>query len=649
MPSRPPAWSRASALLCSLSRLALVGALVLCGGGAGLPAGRSVAAPQSAAGAEPIAYTLTFPGADRRTMRVEAVFGGVDAPLALRMSRSSPGRYALHEFVKNLTGLVAMDGAGRPLAVVQEAVNRWRIGNHDGTVRVRYDVFGDRIDGTYLAVDETHAHVNIPAALVWAHGLEARPARVTIVPPADSGWRVATQLFPTGDPFTFTAPSWHYLVDSPIEASRHVRRSFRAGRVGGGTPPTIEVAVHHTGSDADVDAFVEALGGIVVAAAAVFGEYPAFEDGRYTFLADYLPWAAGDGMEHRNSTVLTSSASLAGSRRMLLETAAHEFFHAWNVERIRPRSLEPFDLESANPSGELWFAEGVTSYYETLIMRRAKLASLDQTIASLSAAVGEVVGSPAFAFRSAEAMSRMAPLVDGAAPRDRTNWSYTFISYYTVGEALGLGLDLAIRERSGSTRSLDDVMRLLWERHGRATGGPAGSVPNPYDLQDLESALGAVTGDARFGGDLIGRYVRGREIMDYRRLCELAGLVVRPRAAGRASLGAVGLEQAGPLLALAAPPPPGSPLVEARLGEGDRILALDGRRLDGFGALEQALGRRRPGDQVSIEFDRRSEREPGRATITLIEDPRVEIVSAESAGRTPTREQLAFRQAWLFE
>jgi hypothetical protein len=224
----------------------------------------------------------------------------------------------------------------------------------------------------------------------------------------------------------------------------------------------------------------------------------------------------------------------------------------------------------------------------------------------------------------------------------------TFISYYTLGEALGFGLDLAIRERTGSARSLDDVMRLLWQRHGRA-GGSAGTVANPYDLRDLESALAAVTGDATFGEEFMGRYVRGRETMDYTRLCELAGLVVRRRGAGRGSLGAVGLEQTGSHLALSAPPPPGSPLVEARLGEGDRILALDGRKLDGFDALEQALGRRRPGDRVVLEFARRGEQDRGRTTISLVEDARVELVTAESVGRTPSREQLAFRQAWLFE
>ena len=173
MPSRPRTCSRASALLWSLSRFTLVGALALCAGSAGIPTGRPQAAPQPAAGAEPTVYTLTFPAPERRTMHVGAVFAGLDAPLDLRMSRSSPGRYALHEFVKNVTGLSAVDGAGRPLTAVPAAVNRWTIGDHDGTVRVQYDVFGDRIDGTYLAVDETHAHVNIPAVLVWAHGREA--------------------------------------------------------------------------------------------------------------------------------------------------------------------------------------------------------------------------------------------------------------------------------------------------------------------------------------------------------------------------------------------------------------------------------------------------------------------------------------------
>src|SRR6185295_17068842 len=112
---------------------------------------------------------------------------------------------------------------------------------------------------------------------------------------------------------------------------------------------------------------------------AVFGEFPEYEPGYYTFLADYLPYASGDGMEHRNSTVMTANGSIRTARQDLLGTVAHEFFHGWNVERIRPRSLEPFDLERANISGELWLAEGFTEYYGSLALHRAGLASLAET------------------------------------------------------------------------------------------------------------------------------------------------------------------------------------------------------------------------------------------------------------------------------
>src|SRR6185295_15488002 len=125
---------------------------------------------------------------------------------------------------------------------------------------------------------------------------------------------------------------------------------------------------------------------------AVFGEFPEYEPGYYTFLADYLPYASGDGMEHRNSTVMTANGSIRTARQDLLGTVAHEFFHGWNVERIRPRSLEPFDLERANISGELWLAEGFTEYYGPLVLARAGLVDLSSSARTFSGLVDTVAG-----------------------------------------------------------------------------------------------------------------------------------------------------------------------------------------------------------------------------------------------------------------
>src|SRR5581483_3896162 len=141
----------------------------------------------------------------------------------------------------------------------------------------------------------------------------------------------------------------------------------------------------------------------------VFGEFPQYEPGYYTFLADYLPWAHGDGMEHRNSTVMTASRSIATSRTALLDTVAHEFFHCWNVERIRPQGLEPFDFERANMTDSLWLAEGFTQYYGPLMLQRAGLIDLGETAGTIAGLVNTVELSPAHEFRSAVDMSRMAP------------------------------------------------------------------------------------------------------------------------------------------------------------------------------------------------------------------------------------------------
>src|SRR5688572_11257815 len=417
----------------------------------------------------PVRYQLTFPEREHRLMTVEATFTDVPAgPLQLRMSRSSPGRYAVHEFAKNIIDVKVTDGQGRPLAVSRRNPHQWDVAGHSGTVRVTYRLYGDRIDGTYLGIDSTHAHINMPSAIMWARGFELRPATVRFEPPAGSNWRVATQLLPGDDPFTFSAPNLQYLMDSPSEFSAFTLRSFTVAD--GARTPTFRLTVHHDGSDADVDTLTRDVQTMVREARAVFGEFPAFENNTYTFIADYLPYANGDAMEHRNSTFLSSSASIRAAKLDLLDTITHEFFHAWNVERIRPRSLEPFNFEDANMSGELWLAEGVTSYYGPLVLMRSGITELRDFVEEMGDTINQVLTSPGRGVRSPEEMSRFAPFVDAATSIDPTNFDNTFISYYTWGEALGLGLDLALRARSdgagANTVTLDHFMRELWVKHG---------------------------------------------------------------------------------------------------------------------------------------------------------------------------------------
>ncbi len=604
-----------------------------------------VLASSSALAQSPVSYTLAFPEPEHRWAQVEVVFAELPSgTLEVRMSRTSPGRYALHEFAKNVYDVRAVDGAGRALSIQQPNLHQWNVTGHDGTVRLSYRVFGDRTDGTYLAIDTTHAHLNMPATLVWARGLDRRPVRVRFEPPADSGWRVATQLAPTDDPFEFTAPNLQYLLDSPTELSDFSWRTFQLDERD--AEPTFRVALHHEGTEAEADAYARDTERIVREAEAVFGEFPSFDYGTYTFLVDYVPYASGDGMEHRNSTVLSSSGALADPdrRRGLLGTVAHEFVHAWNVERIRPSSLEPFDFEAANVSGELWLAEGFTSYYGALLMHRAGLTQLRGTGRTLANAINTVTMSPGRELRSAVEMSRLAPFVDAARSVDRTNRSNTFISYYTWGSAIGLGLDLFLRQRSDGAVTLDDYMKAMWVTHGLPDGEP-GYVVAPYTLDDARDRLAEVSGDPAFAADVFERYVEGHEVIDYEPLLRQAGLVVRKRDAGQAWLGNVRLEfdETGAKLTAAAPF--GSPIFRAGLGQDDVLVSIDGEMVRSRSSLDSVLESKQPGDNVRVTFLRRGREVSG--SLGLEEDPRVEIVAVESTGTRLSDAERAFREAWL--
>jgi predicted metalloprotease with PDZ domain len=599
-------------------------------------------AAQHAAAA--IDYRLSFPEPAHRWMQVAITFGDLPAePLQLRMSRSSPGRYAVHEFAKNVYDLNATDGEGHLLPLTRTSPNGWSVTEHFGTVRVTYRIFGDRIDGTYLAVDSTHAHINMPATLMWARGLELRPASVRFEPPAGAAWRVATQLFPGGDPLTFTAPNLQYLMDSPAEFSGFALRTFRIPGAPG--DPLFRLAVHHDGTDAELDAFAGDVQKMVAEARNVFGEYPSFDANTYTFIGDYLPWASGDAMEHRNSTFLSNSSSIRANRASLLGSASHEFFHIWNVERIRPRSLEPFNFEDANMSGELWLAEGFTNYYEPLVLMRAGLMDLADYTSNAASVINTILLRPGRAVHTLEEMSQLAPFVDAATSIDRTNLDNTFISYYTWGEGVGLGLDLTLRDRSDGSITLDHFMRALWRKFGKPGGRLPGYVDNPYTIADARATLAEVAGDAAFASDFFARYVQGHEAVDYTRLLARAGLVLRPRAPRDGFIGELSLRDAPGGVRIVAAVPFDSPAYAAGLERDDTILSIGGMRPTGAAEMERLIQARRPGEAVPIVFERRGQQVTG--SLQPIADPRLEIVAAEQTGATLSPMQRRFRAQWL--
>jgi predicted metalloprotease with PDZ domain len=586
----------------------------------------------------PVAYHLSFPEAQHHRMQVEVVFADVPSgTLEVVMSRTSPGRYAVHEFARNVYDVQIDDGTGGSLAVEHSNPSQWIVTNHRGTVRVRYKVFGDLVNGTHLAIDTTHAHLNIPPSLMWARGMEHRSARVTFHAPAE--WKVATQLHPTSDPRTFTAANLQYLVDSPVELSAFTLRSFTVDR-------EFRLALHHDGSDADADRFAAALARIVREQRAVFGEFPSFEV-PYTFIADYLPWAASDGMEHRNSTILTEPARLRVADEQLnaLSTASHEFFHSWNVERIRPRSLEPFALDAPNPASELWFAEGFTSYYGPLTLLRAGLYDIAAWAGLTGQALDLIIRTPARKYRNVEQASAFAQFVDAAVWAEPTNFDNHFVSYYDWGAMIALGLDLSLRARTDHEVTLDDYMRRMWQEFGRAAPSTEGSVARPYTMQDLRRVLRDVSGDRAFADDFFDRFVLGRDVVDYVPLLARAGLVLRKRDPGRAWIGDVSFDFSNNTARVAAPTVENTPVYMAGLDRGDELLTFDGAAIPGPSRLDELVQRRRPGDRVRLLIRRRGAVQD--LVLTVAEDPRLQLLPVERTGRQPTTAERAFRNAWL--
>jgi predicted metalloprotease with PDZ domain len=592
----------------------------------------------------PVTYRMSFPEREHHLMQVDVTFPDVPpGPLQIHMSRSSPGRYSMHEFAKNVFDVRVTDQSGKSLAVSRPNPNQWDITGHTGIVRMQYRVFGDRLDGTYLAVDNGHAHINMPAVLLWAKGMERRTMLLRLDRPPGTSWNVATQLQSGTDTFSFSAPNLQYLMDSPVEFGRFSMRTFTVSDEN--RTPVFRLAVHHTGTEQELDGLARDVQAIVREARHVFREYPPFEGNTYTFLADYLPWASGDGMEHRNSTVLTSSNSLRTSRLDLLTTIAHEFFHVWNVERIRPQSLEPFNFDEVNISGELWLGEGFTNYYGSLVMKRSGLSTVRAFAQDMGEAIDLVVNSPGRAFNSAVQMSQMAPFVDRASSMDRTNFANTFISYYTWGSVIGLGLDLTLRERTSGRVTLDDFMRTLWDKYGRPGTKTPGYVETPYTLGDLRSTLGAVAGDAAFADDFFARYIEGREVADYARLLAPAGLVLRPRAAGRAWAGPLRTQDVQTGARVLADVLFGTPAYHAGLERDDIIVSVGGSKSATSGDIGRAIDARKPGESLQVVYDRRGERIT--TVLKLVVDPSLELVPAEDAGQTLTDAQRKFRDAWL--
>ena len=581
----------------------------------------------------PIQYHLNLDDIGQHELNIIVEFPSVPlGALQVRMPRASPGRYAVHNFAKNVYDVKAFDAKGTELSLNKVSPQEWEVTGHDGYVQFSYTLFGNYGDGTYTGIDNRKLHMNMPATFVYGVDMDKRPIELCLDLSQHEDWQVATQLEKV-ESDCYRAPNYYYFFDSPTLVGNIDFRRFTSSS--NGKDYTIEVAMMHEGTDEELDDYVKWVQQIVEAQKEVYGELPDFDFGRYTFLTSYNPWIYGDGMEHRNSTVCSSKGSLARNARQLIGTISHEFFHAWNVERLRPKSLEPFNFDDANLSGELWFAEGFTSYYDDLILCRAGILNTDQYARGLTGTLNYVYNSPGRQYRNPIEMSYNAPFVDDATANDETNFANNFVSYYSYGAVLGLCLDLSIR-KDYAGKSLDNVMQYLWKTHGK--------TEVPYEIPDLQAAVATVTGDKAFAKAFFQQYIYDSQLPDLSKLLNHFGLTVKPKPDHKVAFSAHIDFNDGKAI-IKGNVPHGGALHEAGCTKGDVITSINGKSITHRDELEALTKELQVGESYPIQFVQNGIETEG--TFTAQADPGFEVMSMEEAGARISKELGLRRKAWL--
>lgn len=531
-----------------------------------------------------VQYQLNLDNIRHHELKINVKFNGIRKDtLTITMPNASPGRYAEHNFVKNVYEVQAFNKEGRKTEFARVSPYSWKIPVKDGFAQFSYTLYGNHADGTYTGIDAKKLHMNMPATFVYGEDLTDIPINLVIDLSERPNWTVATQLVKTNDS-TFSAPDYYYFYDSPTMVGEIELRSWKVDN------QTIEVAIMHEGSNAELDAYVDWIKKIVLEEKEIFGSLPEFDYGRYTFLVSYNQWVYGDGMEHRNSTICSSNGNLKDNAQKLIGTVSHEFFHAWNIERIRPESLEPFDFDKANMSGELWFGEGFTSYYDGLVLARTKILSPEQYINSLTGTMNYVINSPGRAIRNPIQMSYNAPFVDAATAIDETNYQNNFVSYYSYGSVLGLGLDLLMRTKFKNI-TLDDYMKYVWQKYGQPE--------IPYTIPQLQEALSTVTKDEDFAESFFNNYVYDSKLPDFKTLLPEFGVTLEPLFPESTDLINVKLDNAGIIVSSVLR---NHSLYEAGIEKGDQIISLDGQEIWSFEDFKNAAQRLAAGRSYTIQF-----------------------------------------------
>jgi predicted metalloprotease with PDZ domain len=465
---------------------------------------------------EPIRYTLTFPAPATHYVEVDASIPTGGSPvIELVQPVWTPGSYKVRDYSRHLEELRAESHGGNPLPIVKTRKNRWRVQTWGASrVHLHYRVYAREMTVRTNFVDPDFALLNGAATFLTLAEPGPRAHEVAVVVP--KGWQsVLTALEPSrqGGPHLFVAPDYDTLVDSPIYAGSPALYSF----VVDGVPHLL--ANEGEGEVWNGPRAAADVERIVGAARRLWGGLPYR---RYLFLN--LITEAGGGLEHAESTVLMTSRWKSRTREAYLEwlgLVAHEHFHAWNVKRLRPAELGPFDYDGERYTRTLWVAEGITSYYDDLLVHRAGLSSREEYLRDLSKTLRAVQRTPGRKVQSLEAAS-FDTWIKFYQPDENTPNSA--ISYYVKGAAVAFLLDARIRRNSDGGRSLDDLLRLAWERFVEA------DPPRGFTAEEIETLASEVAGEDL--GKLFDHALRGTGELDYAPALEWLGLRFGEERAG---------------------------------------------------------------------------------------------------------------------
>src|SRR6266496_4587548 len=563
--------------------------------------------------------------------------------IEFQMPKWSPGRYAVFDFAKNVQEFSAVAGicpprsrCDMPMRPVTRVDNQtWSVAPLDSAnLTITYKVFGDDLSGTFSQLDTRHANYNGGCIFMYVVGHKPDPATLTIDPP--QGWKIVNGRMERPGQQEWQFPNWDMMIDTPTEiAPDWTQDDFQVDG------KKYHVVVHSLGDEGGKRAnLVRDIEKIVRAETALWG-LPEFEE--YTFLIHFATDDhPGDGMEHLTSTQIIVPGALAdnGTYEGALDSVAHEFFHVWNVKRLRPLELGPWDFTRPANTRGLWIAEGITNYYGHLMQRRAGLWNDAHLLRTLTQQITEVENSPGSRLMSAEESSLSAPFIDDAPQAQQTNLANASINYYPKGEILGLVLDLLVRGKTHGKGSLDEAMRRMYEEfYLKSPNATYYLRGRGYKNEDFEQMVSQVAGTEM--SDFFKRYVRGVESPPYEEAFAQVGLrfVREPRQ--RVGVG-ISIDENDTTNLKISSVRPDSPAAAAGLEAGDIINLFGGSKLT-QGNFFRTLARYKPGDRLAVNLQR--DGHMIQTSITLGE-PQIFDYRIEEMNEAPA-EAKALRAAWL--